>query len=101
MQACRKAGHFVKVYHRSQSSQRTNEIALPDANALNVDRSFLKHLVDAILCIANVSSTSGNQPQAIESVLDTGSAFSVLSQFTYNPLGACCFLSLEYICVKN
>lgn len=57
--------------------------------------------MDAILCIDNVSSTSGNQPQAIELMRDTGSAFSVPVQFTYNALEACCFLSLGYIYVRN
>lgn len=88
----------MKGYHSSQSNHQTNEIALPDANVLNVDRSCLKYLADAILCIA---STPGNQPQAIELMLYTGSAFSVLPQFTYNALEACCFLSLGYIYVRN
>lgn len=72
----------MKAFHSSQSNQQTNGIALQDANVLNVGRSCLKHLANAILCIANVSSTSGNQPQAIDLMLDTGSAFSPLPQFT-------------------
>lgn len=91
----------MKVFCSSQSNQQTNELALSHSNVLNVDRSSLKYIADAILCTAKVSSTSGNQPQAIELMLDTGSAFSVLPQFTYNALEACCCLSLGYICVRN
>lgn len=65
----------MKTFHSLQSNQQTNGIALRNANVLNVGRSCLKHLANAILCIANVSSTPGNQPQAIDLMLDTGSAF--------------------------
>lgn len=81
----------MKVCFSSQSNQQTREISLPYANVLNVDRSCLKYLADAILCFANASSTSGKQPQAIELISDIGSAFSVLLIYLAE---ACCFLSL-------
>lgn len=89
---------FVKVCCSSQSNKQTTEISLPYTHVLNVDRTCLKYLADAILCFANVFSASGKQPRAIELMLDTGSAFSVLLIYLAE---ACCFLSLGNICGRN